>query len=97
MTCKICGRQSCTESFHSITEQEDIDKIQSDRAIDLLAENKQLKQQRDDLLEACKNALVSLAIISMPRLDNNVATDAELLKIMGDSFRAAIAKATPSK
>ena len=46
-----------------------------------------------DLLDVLEYALVSLAVISMPRQDNNVATDAELLKIMGDSFRAAIAKA----
>lgn len=46
-----------------------------------------------DLLEALENALVSLTVISMPRLDNNVATDAQLLKIMGDSFRVAITKA----
>ena len=46
-----------------------------------------------DLLAVLEYALVSLTVISMPRQDNNVATDAELLKIMGDSFRAAIAKA----
>lgn len=45
-----------------------------------------------DLLEVLEYALVSLTVISMPRQDNNVATDTELLKIMGDSFRAAIAK-----
>ena len=44
MTCKVCGRVSCTESFHSIQEQEDIEKIQSDRAVDLLAENKKLQK-----------------------------------------------------
>ena len=52
-----------------------------------------LKQQRDDLLATVKNALISLAVISMPREDNNVATNSEILKIMGDSFIVAIAKA----
>ena len=53
---------------------------------------KTLKQQRNDLLEACRNGLTTLAIISMPRLDNNVATDADLLKILAESLKAAIAK-----
>ena len=52
-----------------------------------------LKQQRDDLLAACENGLTTLAIISMPRLDDNVATDADLLKILAESLKAAIAKA----
>ena len=56
------------------------------------AENNTLKQQRDDLLAACKNGLTTLTVISMPRLDNNVATDADLLKILAESFKAAIAK-----
>ena len=25
MTCKICGRQACTESFHSLKEQEEFE------------------------------------------------------------------------
>ena len=52
-----------------------------------------LEKQRDDLLTTVENALVSLAIINMPRQDDNVATDTEILKIMADSFEAAIASA----
>ena len=28
MACRICGRIYCTESFHSIEEQEEFDKLQ---------------------------------------------------------------------
>lgn len=61
----------------------------------LLYEFDEAKKQRDDLLEVCKNALISLAIIRVPSKDNlaNIATDADILKIMGDSFRAVIAQA----
>lgn len=30
MSCKICGRSSCTESFHSIKEQEEFDKYKNE-------------------------------------------------------------------
>ena len=57
--------------------------------------NDKLQKQRDWLLSTVRNALVSLAIIHMPvQEDNlaNVATNEELLKVMADSFREAIAK-----
>ncbi len=66
-------------------------KVQEDRAR-LIASAPTLKQQRNDLLDACRNGLTTLAIISMPRLDNNVATDTDLLKILAESLKAAIAK-----
>jgi len=55
----------------------------------------QCVNSHDALIETIKNALTSLAIISMPVVDNsvNVATDKELLKIMADSFQEAIAQA----
>jgi len=49
----------------------------------LRAENKRLKT-------TIQNALVSLEIITMPTMGNDVATDEELLKTMGDSFREAL-------
>ncbi len=54
----------------------------------------------DELLLTIQAALVSLAIINMPvQEDNlaNVATNDDLLKIMADSFRQAIAKAEKLK
>ena len=51
---------------------------------------------KNDLLTVLENALVSLAVIAIPREDNNVATDAEILKIMGDSFEVAIAQSSTS-
>ena len=56
-----------------------------------------LKADRDRLLEVLKNTLVSLEIMSMPMLDENVASNKQLLKIMAESFKAAIAesKKTP--
>ncbi len=47
----------------------------------------------DALLYALGNALVSLAVIAMPRLDDNVTSDAQLLEIMKTSFQDAIAQA----
>ena len=49
------------------------------------------------MLEVIKNALVSLAIIiNMPIKEGlgDVATNAELMAFMADSFRDVIAKAT---
>lgn len=54
-----------------------------------------LKQQRDDLLATITNARLSIKIMSMPRIDDiddKVASNEELLAIMGDSFEAAIKK-----
>ena len=31
MSCKICGRSSCTESFHSIEEQEEFERKQKEK------------------------------------------------------------------
>ncbi len=58
----------------------------------LIAAAPETKQQRDDLLATITNALASLAVMDMPRLDNKVATNDEILKIMADSFQEAIAK-----
>lgn len=51
MACKICKRSSCTESFHSISEQMDHEESASRMADDLsdsLAECAKLKAQRDN-------------------------------------------------
>ena len=48
------------------------------------------KAENKKLLVIIKNALTSLAIVSMPTMGNDVATDEEILKIMGDSFREAL-------
>lgn len=50
-----------------------------------------------DLESVIKTALANLKIITMPRLDNHVATDNKILKLMADSFEAAIAKAKPKE
>lgn len=61
----------------------------------LIAAAPETKRQRDALLATIKNALTSLAIINMPVQGDisAVATNEELLKIIADSFRAAIAEA----
>ena len=48
----------------------------------------------DKLLDTIRNALTSLAIINMPIREGlgDVATDKDLLNIMADSFKVAIAK-----
>lgn len=56
----------------------------------LIAAAPKTKKQRDKLVTTINNALATLAVMSMPALDNNVATNEELLKIMGDSFEQAI-------
>lgn len=33
MGCRICGRSSCTESFHSIEEQEEFEKRQEEKKV----------------------------------------------------------------
>jgi hypothetical protein len=49
MGCKICGRNSCTESFHRIEEQEEHDKAGADMAVDLLAQNSALRTEKEKL------------------------------------------------
>lgn len=53
----------------------------------------------DALLATIKNALTSLAIINMPIQEGtlDVATNEDLLKIMAESFKAAIAEAEPKE
>lgn len=31
MTCRVCGRGACTESFHSLAEQEEADRRRDDK------------------------------------------------------------------
>lgn len=45
------------------------------------------------LLDTIRNARTSLAIMSMPQMDSNVASNSEILKVMADSFKAAIDEA----
>ena len=49
----------------------------------------------DALLDAIRNALVFLAIINMPTMGDpgDVATNDQIMKVMADSFLAAIKKA----
>ena len=42
------------------------------------------------LLTACENAIVSLAIMSMPQIDKSVASNGDILAIMAESFRVAV-------
>ena len=62
----------------------------------MVTERDQLRATVTELLQTMQNALVSLAIINMPIQEGSldVATNADLMSIMADSFRAAIAKAT---
>ena len=48
MACRICRRTSCTESFHSLDEQETFDQIAGpfeDRIRELEAENARLRAE----------------------------------------------------
>ena len=45
------------------------------------------------LLAACENALASISVMSMPRLDESAASNDEILAIMAESFKIAIAAA----
>lgn len=49
-------------------------------------------QQRDALRETIQNALVSTKLMTLPRLDNTVASNEEILSIMVKSFEAALQK-----
>lgn len=46
-----------------------------------------------ELLGACQNAVVSLSIMRLPRLDENVATDRQIVDVAIAGLRAAIAEA----
>ncbi len=48
-----------------------------------------------DLLETCENATVSLSIAQLPRLDNSVATNADIIAVTIKLLQAAIQKAEP--
>lgn len=43
-----------------------------------------------ELEDVCRNALTSLAIINMPILTPDVATDKDLMDIMAESFKQAL-------
>ena len=67
MSCPICGRGSCTESFHSIEEQERFDAVAGmdeyqlrREVVDLRLEIKDLKAKMDTLegdLEDLQNSI----------------------------------------
>lgn len=69
--------------------------------VDLIGSTKAARLASDaldsqiDLLAACESAAVSLAICQMPRLDNSVASNEQIMRITLDSLRNAIAKAEP--
>jgi hypothetical protein len=45
-----------------------------------------------EMREAMRNAMLTLQIMQMPRLDNTVATNEDLAKILRDSFDAILKK-----
>lgn len=44
----------------------------------------------EKLVNVCRNALTSLAITMLPRLDNNVASDNDIIKIVISSLEQAL-------
>lgn len=55
-----------------------------------------LAKENVALIETLKSACVTIKFMSVPQLDNNVASDKELLGVMTDSFEEAIKMATES-
>ncbi len=51
----------------------------------------------DELVAACENTAASLAICQMPRLDNSVADNDQIIAIALDGLRAALAKVKDGK
>lgn len=47
----------------------------------------------EKLVDVCRNALTSLAITMLPRLDNNVASDNDIIKIVISSLEQALKEA----
>lgn len=66
--------------------QDEVKKYWSERCNKLQAENAKL-------LDTIRNALTSLAIINMPIMTPDVATDKELMDIMAESFKQALKEA----
>jgi len=69
-------------------------RILEEEIVTLKTKITRLEKQRDVLLTTIQNALVSLAVIQMPTMRENIGdatTNNELLKIMADSFREALA------
>ena len=54
--------------------------------------NGRLLAAAPDLLEACKNAVTSLAITELPRRSDVCASDREIIAIVKNSLKAAIHK-----
>ena len=48
---------------------------------------------QEKLLDVCRNALTSLAITMLPRLDNNVASDNDIIKVVISSLQQALKEA----
>ena len=65
-------------------------RLQTDVAMGAKSIAAQLQGENERLKATIQNALVSLAVMSMRREDNNVAINEDLLKIMADSFREAL-------
>ncbi len=47
----------------------------------------------EKLVDVCRNALTSLAITMLPRLNNNVASDNDIIKIVISSLEQALKEA----
>lgn len=61
MACEICGRNSCTRSFHALDEQKDFDEV-ADKVKDRVkAEIKRQVERLKDKAEYHNEVLVSLA------------------------------------
>ena len=75
------GRCICAVSGHNLEAQDNAK---------LIAAAPETAKQRDALLGVIRNALISIKILSMPRLVSNVASNKEIIAIMADYFKAAI-------
>lgn len=54
------------------------------------SEYEKLINSHEKLVDVCRNALTSLAITMLSRLDNNVASDNEIIKIVISSLEQAL-------
>ena len=66
MACEICGRSSCTRSFHSIEEQNDFDdrQLMSSDVDELRCEIQSLEEEKDNIyresVEECVQVVYEL-------------------------------------
>lgn len=86
-TCKNCG----TETFDTRMSPSTCESVcRKCYTSEIEAENKRLQKRIAELENVCRNALTSLAIINMPIMTPDVATDKELMDIMAKSVKQAL-------